>query len=54
MIVSLFHHHFPSVFQGYTGLDGRKGEPGAAGAKVRRAPLSTIAAQFLLALTSSC
>lgn len=24
------------VFQGYTGLDGRKGEPGGAGPKVRR------------------
>lgn len=34
--------HLPSSLsfcvQGYTGLDGRKGENGGAGAKVRRAP----------------
>lgn len=33
-IVTCLHHCAP-VFQGYTGLDGRKGEPGGAGPKVR-------------------
>lgn len=33
--LSIFNHNFLSVFQGYNGLDGRKGEAGSAGPKVR-------------------